>query len=61
MTSQALIEKHQDLHESRAKVFAVELLNDIPIPSEQFDRAVELLVDREPVRSIHPRQKREAA
>ncbi|WP_313522587.1 hypothetical protein [Shinella sp.] len=61
MSSQARIEKHHDLQESRAKVLAVELLNEIPMPSEQFDRAVELLVDREPVRPIHPRPKREAA
>lgn len=61
MNSQASIDKIHDLQESRAKVLAVELLNDIPMPSEQFDRAVELLVDREPVRSIHPRPKREAA
>ncbi len=61
MNSQVHIEKHHDLEESRTKVLAVELLNEIPMPSEQFDRAVELLVDREPVRSIHPRPKRKTA
>jgi hypothetical protein len=61
MNSQARIDKHHDLQESRAKVLAVELLNDIPMPSEQFDRAVELLVDRNPVRSHQSRPRRKAA
>lgn len=46
MNSQAHIEHHHDIQESRAEVFAVEIANRVPMPSSQFDRAVGFLVER---------------
>lgn len=55
MNSQARIENHHDLLETRAEVAATDFVLGLPQTSREIDRAVELLVDREPVRSIHPR------
>lgn len=61
MNSQAFIEHHHAVQETRAEVAATDFLLGLPQTSRQIDRAVELLVEREPVRSIQPRPKREAA
>lgn len=51
MNVQASIEHHHEIHESRAEVYAVEIANRIPLPDEQFDRAVMLDVERRPPRT----------
>jgi len=61
MNSQARIESHHDLQESRAEVYAVEAANGVPLPTDQFDRAVMLQVERGGARTNQPRPKREAA
>lgn len=61
MNSQVRIEHHHDILESRAAVAATDFLLRFPQTSREIDRAVEVLVDREPVRSTKPRPKREAA
>lgn len=58
MNSQARIEHHHDLQESRAEVYAVEAANGVPLPTEQFDRAVMLDVERRPPRSEQARPRR---
>lgn len=58
MTSQASIEHHNDLQQSRAEVFAVEIGERIPMPSSQFDRGVGFLVERGSARSIQPRPRK---
>lgn len=60
MNSQARIENHHDLLETRAEVAATDFLLRLPQTSREIDRAIELLVDREPVRSIHPRPRSRA-
>lgn len=50
MNSQARIELHHEIQESRAEVYAVEIANRIPLPEDQFDRAVMLDVERRPTR-----------
>lgn len=61
MNSQAAIEHHHDTQMSRAEVAATDFVLGLPQTSREIDRAVELLVDREPVRSIHPRPRSKAA
>lgn len=51
MNSQARIEHHHDLQESRAEVYAIEIANEVPLPEEHFDRAVMLDVERRPPRT----------
>lgn len=50
MNSQAAIENHHDIQESRAAVAATDFRLCLPQTSRQIDRAVEFLVEREPVR-----------
>ncbi|MDO6966952.1 hypothetical protein [Rhizobium alvei] len=50
MNTPATIEQEFDLATSRIEVFAVEILNEIDIPEEQFDRAVMFDVERQAVR-----------
>ncbi|GMB80514.1 hypothetical protein NN6n1_12960 [Shinella zoogloeoides] len=61
MTSQASIEDHYDILESRAEVFSVEIDKRIPMPSIQFDRGVGFLVERGSVHSHQSRPRRKAA
>lgn len=60
MTSQARIEHHHDIRESRAEVYAAEIAGRIPadIPTDQFDRGVMLEVER--ARSNQPRPRSRA-
>lgn len=51
MNSQARIEHHHEIQESRAEVYAIEIANQVPLPEEQFDRAVMLDVERRPPRT----------
>lgn len=55
------VEQEHDLQVTRAEVAATAFVFGLPQTSREIDRAVELIVDREPVRSIQPRPKREAA
>lgn len=57
MNSQARIEHHHEIQESRAEVYAVEAANGVPLPAEQFDRAVMLEIERRPPRAniLRPR------
>ncbi|MFC3072383.1 hypothetical protein [Shinella pollutisoli] len=60
MNSQSSIEHHHGLQESRADVYAVEVANGIPLPTDQFDRAVMLHVERGGVRSNQARPRKAA-
>jgi len=55
MNSQARIEHHHDIQESRAEVYAAEIAGRIPasLPTDQFDRGAMLEVERG--RSNQPR------
>lgn len=44
------VEHQHDIETSRAEVYAVEIANRVPLPDEQFDRAVMLDVERRPPR-----------
>lgn len=45
------VEHQHDIETSRAEVYAIEIANRIPLPDEQFDRAVMLDVERRPPRT----------
>lgn len=55
MNSQAHIEDHHNLQESRAAVAATDFVLGLPQTSREVDRAVEFLVDRESARYQQPR------
>lgn len=57
MNSQARIEHHHDLQEGRAEVYAIEIAHEVPLPDEQFDRAVMLDVERRPPRTNFTRRR----
>lgn len=42
------VEHQHDIETSRAEVYAVEIATGVPLPDEQFDRAVMLDVERRP-------------
>ncbi|WP_318267451.1 hypothetical protein [Ensifer sp. OTU672] len=44
------VEHQHDIEISRAEVYAVEIATGVPLPEEQFDRAVMLDVERRPPR-----------
>ncbi|UTV38074.1 hypothetical protein MYG64_07200 [Ensifer adhaerens] len=44
------VEHQHDIETSRAEVYAVEIATGVPLPEEQFDRAVMLDVERRPPR-----------
>lgn len=44
------VEHQHDIETSRAEVYAVEIATGVPLPDEQFDRAVMLDVERRPPR-----------
>lgn len=58
MNSQARIEHHHDIETSRAEVYAVEAANGVPLPTEHFDRAVMLEIERGGVRSFQSRPRK---
>ncbi len=45
-----VVEHQHDIETSRAEVYAVEIATGVPLPEEQFDRAVMLDVERRPPR-----------
>lgn len=61
MNSQARIEHHHEIQESRAQVYAVEIANRIPLPASDFDRGVGFLVERGSFLSNQTRPRRKAA
>lgn len=44
------VEHQHDIETSRAEVYAVEIATGVPLPEEQFDRAVMLDVECRPPR-----------
>lgn len=58
MNSQARIEHHHDLQESRAAVYSVEAASGVPLPAEHFDRAVMLQVEHGGTRCFQPRPRK---
>ena len=44
------VEHQHDIETSRAEVYAVEIATGVPLPDDQFDRAVMLDVERRPPR-----------
>lgn len=59
MNSQAAIEHHHDVQESRAEVYLTDLRIGFDFASENFDRAVMLDVERGGVRSDQSRPRKD--
>ncbi|MHA4731214.1 hypothetical protein [Ensifer adhaerens] len=51
------VEHQHDIETSRAEVYAVEIATGVPLPDEQFDRAVMLDVERRPPRTNFTRRR----